>query len=56
MVQGDKLLYGHVPDPFPWYGIVSGHTRLAWAEVCYHTAAEVCPHRQHIWMDRYLRY
>ena len=27
-VQGDKLLYGHVRDPFPWCGIGSGHTRL----------------------------
>jgi len=22
------LLYGHVPDPFPWCGIGSGHVRL----------------------------
>ena len=28
-VWGDKLLYGHVPDPLPWCGIGSGHTRLA---------------------------
>ena len=27
-VRGDKLLYGHVPDPFPWCRIVSGHVRL----------------------------
>ena len=27
-VQGDKLLYGHVPDPFPRYRIGSGHARL----------------------------
>jgi len=27
-VQGDKLLYGHVSDPFPRCGIGSGHTRL----------------------------
>jgi len=27
-VQGDKLLYGHVPDPFPRCGIRSGHVRL----------------------------
>ena len=33
MVHGDKLLYGHVPDPFPLCGIGSGHARLA-----YHTA------------------
>jgi len=25
---GDKLLYGHVPDPFPQCGIGSGHARL----------------------------
>ena len=25
---GDKLLYGHVPDPFPRCGIGSGHARL----------------------------
>ena len=29
-VRGTKLLYGHVPDPFPWYRIGSGHTRLDW--------------------------
>ena len=28
MVWGDKLLYGHVPDPFPRCGIGSGHARL----------------------------
>ena len=28
MVRGDKLLYGHVPDPFPRCGIGSGHARL----------------------------
>jgi len=27
-VCGDKLLYGHVPDPFPQCGIGSGHMRL----------------------------
>ena len=27
-VRGDKLLYGHIPDPFPWCGIGSGHARL----------------------------
>jgi len=26
-VRGDKLLYGHVPDPFPWCRIESGHAR-----------------------------
>ena len=30
-VRGNKLFYGHVPDPFPWCGIGSGHARLAWA-------------------------
>jgi len=25
---GDKLLYGHIPDPFPRCGIESGHARL----------------------------
>jgi len=25
---GNKLLYDHVPDTFPWCGIGSGHTRL----------------------------
>ena len=29
-VWGNKLLYGHVPDPFPRCGIGSGHTRLVW--------------------------
>jgi len=28
MVRGDKLFYGHVPDPFPWCRIGSGHARL----------------------------
>ena len=27
-VRGDKLLYGHIPDPFPRCGIGSGHARL----------------------------
>ena len=27
-VRGDKLLYGQIPDPFPRYGIGSGHARL----------------------------
>ena len=27
-VRGNKLLYGHVPDPFPRCGIGSGHVRL----------------------------
>jgi len=27
-VRGNKLLYGYVPDPFPWCGIGSGHARL----------------------------
>ena len=27
-VRGDKLLYGHIPDPFPWCRIGSGHARL----------------------------
>ena len=27
-VRGDKLLYGHIPDPFPWCGIGSGYARL----------------------------
>ena len=39
-VRGDQLLYGHVPDPFPWCGIGSGHKRLegeggrSWAACC----------------------
>ena len=40
-VRGDQLLCGHVPDPFPWCGIGSGHTRLegergssSWAACC----------------------
>ena len=32
-VRGDKLLYGHIPDPFPQCGIGSGHTRLVQKEV-----------------------
>jgi len=28
--MGDKLLYGHVPDPFPRCRIGSGHARLTW--------------------------
>jgi len=28
MVQGNKLLYGHVPDPFPPCGMGSCHARL----------------------------
>jgi len=28
MVRGNKLLYGPVPDPFPWCRIGSGHARL----------------------------
>ena len=28
-VRDDKLLYGHVPDPFPRCRIGSGHARLA---------------------------
>jgi len=27
-VWGDKLLYGRVPEPFPWCGIGSGSARL----------------------------
>jgi len=36
-VRGDKLLYGHIPDPFPWCRIGSGHARLyvpeAWDKI-----------------------
>ena len=32
---GNKLLYGHVPEPFPRCGMGSGHTRLAHAKVLY---------------------
>ena len=34
-IRGNKLLYDHVPDPFPWCGIGSGHTRLGWYWVLY---------------------
>ena len=34
-VRGDKLLYGHVPDPFPQCGIGSGHMRLVLGVVGY---------------------
>ena len=37
MVRGDKLLSGHVPDPFPWCGIGSGHVRLCLALLRTHT-------------------
>ena len=37
-VRGDQLLCGHVPDPFPWCGIGSGHTRLALDDVACTTA------------------
>jgi len=33
---GNKLLYDHVPDSFPWCGIGSGHTRLGWYRVYAH--------------------
>ena len=33
MVWGNKLLYGHVPGPFPLCGTGSGHARLG---ICVH--------------------
>jgi len=34
IVQGDKLLYGHVPDPFLWCRIEYGRARLFLNKVC----------------------
>ena len=36
-VCGDKLLYGHVPDPFPW----CGHTRLISTSILIHMVVQV---------------
>jgi len=46
-VRGDKLLYGHVPDPFPRCGIGSGHaiaTRVVAGSIRYID----CQHKSHL--------